>query len=58
MRKWLAPIVAALSVGIVLPTLAGAASRKCSLNLAFLTRTGRRHRQPAAERNRDARRNR
>ena len=38
MRKWLPPIVAALSVAIVLPTLAGAAStRKCSLNLGFLT---------------------
>jgi hypothetical protein len=38
MRKWLPPIVAALSVAIVLPTLAGAArDRRCSLNLTFLT---------------------
>ena len=38
MRKWLAPLVAALSVATVLPTPAGAAStRKCSLNLTFLT---------------------
>jgi hypothetical protein len=38
MRKSLAPIVAALSVAIIVPTLAGAASyRKCSLRLTFLT---------------------
>ena len=39
MRKWLAvPIAAALSVAVIAPTLAGAAShRKCSLNLTFLT---------------------
>jgi hypothetical protein len=37
MRKCLAPIVAALSVAIVVPAPAGAASRKCSLNLTFLT---------------------
>ena len=38
MRKWLPPILAALSVAIVLPTLAGAArDRRCSLDLNFLT---------------------
>jgi len=38
MRKWLPPILAALSVAMVLPTPAGAArDRRCSLALNFLT---------------------
>ena len=38
MRKWLPPILAALSVAMVLPTPAGAArDRRCSLDLNFLT---------------------
>jgi hypothetical protein len=38
MRKWQPPIVAALTVAVVAPTLAGAAShRKCSLDLTALT---------------------
>jgi len=38
MRKWLPPILAALSVAVVVPALAGATSvKKCSLNLTFLT---------------------
>ena len=37
MRKWQPPIVAALAVAVVVPTLAGAAShRKCSLDLTVL----------------------
>ena len=37
MRKWQPPIVAALAVAVVAPTLAGAAShRKCSLDLTAL----------------------
>ena len=38
MRKWLPPILAALSVAMVLPTPAGAArDRRCSLDVNFLT---------------------
>jgi hypothetical protein len=38
MRKWLSLIAAALTVAVVVPALAGAAShRKCSFNLTFLT---------------------
>ena len=37
MRKWQPPIVAALAVAVVVPTLSGAAShRKCSLDLTVL----------------------
>jgi len=37
MRKWQPPMVAALAVAVVAPTLAGAAShRKCSLDLTVL----------------------
>ena len=38
MRKWQPPMVAALAVAVVAPTLAGAAShRRCSLDLTALT---------------------
>ena len=38
MRKWQPPIIAALAVAVVAPTLAGAAShRRCSLDLTALT---------------------